>query len=289
MAKFCGNCRDEVPESFKFCPECGAPVSQAPQTFSFEGVASHSLIQQIGSINIGHMNEEQFRALSDQLSQLLDRVGVPTEVSLEGDAAPLSQEARLVAQVVAEKEEEARRQFGGAVGDADMYLRLGNVAFNGKSYIEALLHYDMALALAPDAAVTWYNRGNALAGGLGRHRDALASYDKALALNPKFADAWTNRGITLGDLGRYNEALPNFDQALALKPAYAEVWSNRGGALWKLGRHQEAVASCDKALALKPDYAGAWYNRGLALDRLGRHLEAVESLKKADELRKKGT
>ena len=89
--------------------------------------------------------------------------------------------------------------------------------------------------------------------------EALASYDKAIALKPDFAEAYSNRGNALRDLKRPEEALASYDKTIALKPDYAEAYSNRGSALLDLKRAEEALASYDKAIALKPDYACLLY------------------------------
>jgi len=47
---------------------------------------------------------------------------------------------------------------------------------------------------------------------LARYSEAVISYDKAIAVNPDFADAWYNRGIALEKLGRYSEADTSFEK-----------------------------------------------------------------------------
>ena len=89
---------------------------------------------------------------------------------------------------------------------------------------------------------------------LKRLAEALASYDKAIALKPDYAEAYNNRGIALQGLNRPEEALASYDKAIALKPDYAEAHRNRGNALRDLKRPAEALASYDKAIALKPDF-----------------------------------
>ena len=88
---------------------------------------------------------------------------------------------------------------------------------------------------------------------LRRLDEALASYARAIALKPDYADAYNNRGNTLRDLGRLDEALASYDKAIALQSNYAEALSNRGGALVDLKRHEDAVASYAAALAIAPD------------------------------------
>ena len=121
---------------------------------------------------------------------------------------------------------------------------------------EALASYDKAIALKPDYAEAYNNRGNALK-DLKRLDEALASYDKAIALKPDYAEAYNNRGNALRDLKRLDEALASYDKAIALKPDYAEAYNNRGNALKDLKRLDEALVSYDKALSLEPDLVGA--------------------------------
>ena len=63
---------------------------------------------------------------------------------------------------------------------------------------------------------------------LKRLEEALASYDKAIALKPDYAEAFNNRGIALRQLKRFDEALASYDKAIALKPDYADAFNNRG-------------------------------------------------------------
>jgi len=97
----------------------------------------------------------------------------------------------------------------------------------------------------------------------------VASYDKALALKPDYANAYSDRGIALQDLKRLEDALASYDKALAIQPDHAGAYGNRGNVLQELKRLDEALASYDKALAIKPDYAGAYYNRGIAYKSSG--------------------
>ena len=81
-----------------------------------------------------------------------------------------------------------------------------------------------------------------------RARLAVELIGKAIALKPDYADAYSNRGNALLELKRPEEALASYDKAIALKPDYADAYSNRGNALRDLKRAEEALASYDKAL-----------------------------------------
>jgi len=149
---------------------------------------------------------------------------------------------------------------------------------------DAHVSYDKAIALKPDFADAYNNRGNALK-ELNRLEDALASYDKATALKPDYADAYFNHGTAHFKLKRPEDATARYDKAIAFKPDYAEVYNNRGSALFALKRLEDALASYDKAIALKPDYAQAYFNHGTTLLELKRLEDALASYDKAIALK----
>jgi tetratricopeptide (TPR) repeat protein len=62
---------------------------------------------------------------------------------------------------------------------------------------------------------------------LKRLDDALASYDRAIAIKPDYAEAYSNRGVTLKDLKRLDDALASYDRAIELKPDYANAYWNK--------------------------------------------------------------
>jgi len=63
---------------------------------------------------------------------------------------------------------------------------------------------------------------------LGRYDAALASYNKAIALRPDYALAYCNRGTVYRAQFNDQAALDSYDQAIALQPDYAEAHYNRG-------------------------------------------------------------
>jgi len=98
---------------------------------------------------------------------------------------------------------------------------------------------------------------------LGRLEESLASYERALAIRPDYAEAWNNRGYALHYLGRLDEALAAHGKALTIRPNLVEALNNRGNALRELGRVEEALANYHEAIAIRPDYADAHWNEGL--------------------------
>jgi len=119
---------------------------------------------------------------------------------------------------------------------------------------------------------------------LGRPEQALAGYDEALALMPDFADAWSNRGAVLADLARFGEALHSYARALALQPDHPQAALNRANALREMGQGRAALRAYDTLLLQRYDEAAIWFDRGLALMTLARYHDARDSYAKALEL-----
>ena len=49
----------------------------------------------------------------------------------------------------------------------------------------------------------------------GKHDDAIADYDKAIAINPNVALAYTNRGLAYERKGAFDRAIADYDKAIA--------------------------------------------------------------------------
>ena len=163
---------------------------------------------------------------------------------------------------------------------AAFYNNRGNALLELKRLKAAVADYDKAISLKPDYAQAYNNRGNALM-ELKRQKEAIADYDKAVSFKPDYVQAYNNRGSALQELGRLDDAIASFDRAISLRPDFADVYGNRGIALQKLKRLDAAVASFDKAISLKPDFAEAYCNRGIALQELRQLDAAIASFDKA--------
>ena len=76
--------------------------------------------------------------------------------------------------------------------------------------------------------------------------EAFQTYDKALAVNPDCADCYNDRGLSLYYIGDPTSALESFDKAIALDPGFTHAWLSKGFVLIAEGRYQEAVAPLNK-------------------------------------------
>jgi tetratricopeptide (TPR) repeat protein len=87
--------------------------------------------------------------------------------------------------------------------------------------------------------------------------DAIMDFDAAIALQPEFAEAYVNKGIALVRLGnRDDEAVASLSQGIARNPLRPEIaYYQRAVANEGLGRVREAYEDYSRAAALAPEWA----------------------------------
>jgi tetratricopeptide (TPR) repeat protein len=99
---------------------------------------------------------------------------------------------------------------------AEWYFRLGSVYQQEGNNVEAANCYEKGLAINPNNAIIWSNKGAALL-ALKRGAEAVACFDRAIALNPSDASAWNNKGCALLSMNQQSEALACLQEAKRLR------------------------------------------------------------------------
>jgi tetratricopeptide (TPR) repeat protein len=148
---------------------------------------------------------------------------------------------------------------------------------------QAIALYERAIALQPNLAMAYRNRGLALM-QLGKSEAALASFEAALRFTPHDFLALNSVGVILLGLGRLPQALATFDRTLALQPNDPTTTHNRGLTLMSLARYEEARGSFERTLQLAPASVQTWVWRGRCCLELGNAAEALASLQQAKSL-----
>ncbi|MDX1521532.1 MAG: tetratricopeptide repeat protein, partial [Anaerolineae bacterium] len=161
---------------------------------------------------------------------------------------------------------------------ASAYFRLGWL-YQGpmEDPAQAIAAYDRAIALAPERALYFYNRGTAYLKANDFER-AIADYDQALALDPANDYAVYNRGNAYLRLGQLEQAIADYRQAIALSPDYAKAHNNLCWAGALAGQAEEVSAICDQAVSLadEADLGGVRDSRGVVRAITGDLAGAIE-------------
>jgi tetratricopeptide (TPR) repeat protein len=93
---------------------------------------------------------------------------------------------------------------------------------------------------------------------------AIANYDRAIALRPDWALAYANRGGDHFEQGDIDKATADVDKALELDPNDAVALRARGLLLAKAGKNKEAIESFSRAQAAEPSNTFGLEHRALA-------------------------
>ncbi|MGI4983521.1 MAG: tetratricopeptide repeat protein [Janthinobacterium lividum] len=146
--------------------------------------------------------------------------------------------------------------------------------------LDALRHFDQALASTPAQASLHDNRGVALA-ALGRHADAEQAHRAALAIRPRHAGTHNNLGLAVKAQGDLDEALWHFRDALRVDPDFVPALVNLGQAVALGGDPDQASAPLERAVRLAPDFVPAHHELASAYAALDRQEDATRHFAQA--------
>ncbi|MBR1280182.1 adenylate/guanylate cyclase domain-containing protein [Bradyrhizobium sp. AUGA SZCCT0283] len=116
---------------------------------------------------------------------------------------------------------------------------------------------------------------------------ATEMVDRAVALNPNSAVAWSQRGLAYLLGGQCPEAVRSFERSIRLNPLDPLLYmtlSGMGFALIELRRFDEAVAAAKKAIRQNPNYVTSFYCLASALGHAGPEAEAQKAVSRLLEL-----
>ena len=148
--------------------------------------------------------------------------------------------------------------------------------------------YRRAVQFLPSSPVMHNNLGMIFAKS-GEHLAAIEKYTDAVALDPNYAQAFTNRGNAHGVLGNFHQGVQDHSRAIELAPEIMVAHFNRGNLYGHFGHYDLAIRDLTRAIALIPDEANIekakiYEIRGLTYGHLGKNKMAVKDFTKAIEL-----
>ena len=152
------------------------------------------------------------------------------------------------------------------------------------SYEKAIRHYTEALALKPDDAYIYYNRGFAYF-NKGETDKAISDYSKAIKFKSDNAEVYHHRGFAYFNKGETDKAISDYSKAIDFDPSNAVVYYNRGLVYFNRGEYDKAIADYSTTIQLKSDFAEAYNNRGLAYLNKNEYDTAINDFNMAIQLK----
>jgi serine/threonine protein kinase/lipoprotein NlpI len=125
-----------------------------------------------------------------------------------------------------------------------------------------------AIALEPNIAQTWYQRG---AGRFLRKKyaEAISDFSRVLEIDPTLDQARVARAMACQAAGRMPEALKDLDVAIQHEFSETRIWFLRSAVHQQLGNQEAAAKDFEEGLRRTPKDDRSWVARGLA--RLPNH------------------
>jgi Flp pilus assembly protein TadD len=137
-----------------------------------------------------------------------------------------------------------------------------------------------AIAIAPQKAVLYFNRGVAKA-GLQDPKGAISDYNRAIAIDPQDAGAYKNRSLLKSELGDNKGAISDANRAIALKSNDGKSYNARGIAKIRSGDYQGALQDANRAIALNANDSWAYLIRAISKVQSGDQRAGLADLNRA--------
>jgi lipoprotein NlpI len=157
---------------------------------------------------------------------------------------------------------------------ADAYNNRGIIWVYKRDYDRALQDLLHASRLAPDDPVISNNLGMVY-GKKGDLVQAIENHDRAIRLKPDYAEAYYNRAEVYATKREYERAIADYDRAISLAPTFANAFANRGVIQLRGGAIDKAVADFGTAISLQPNDPTLLVDRANALAMAGKYDESV--------------
>lgn len=232
----CLSCENLIKAEWKFCPECGMPVTSAVcSNCSALNDTNAVFCAQCGSKLKPRKQSGISRKDRGQTARRMN-VWIPIWIIsmfagalfvlyifyMEPGNAPPQRTASMEASTELSDELHQRlvllqNRLQQNPNDYEALSALGNMFYDIANWREASRYYELALHVVPDNANMLVDYGVALY-GTGQAEQGIAQLHKALTLEPEHLNAHYNLGIIFSNLHRHTEAKEWFEKFLILSP-----------------------------------------------------------------------
>jgi tetratricopeptide (TPR) repeat protein len=129
------------------------------------------------------------------------------------------------------------------------------------NYVGIIKKYDQMIALVPDSAMLYYDRGK-MKRALNDHENAVIDYKKSIALNPNIKEAHTALGVSLIYLQQFDEGEQAFLTGIKNSPETAMNYHNLGLIYGEKKEYTKAIRQIELAVKKDPKYTDAYLSLG---------------------------
>jgi tetratricopeptide (TPR) repeat protein len=170
---------------------------------------------------------------------------------------------------------------------AEAYIACGHSNYQSTNFDQAIVYFDLAIAIEPERAVWYYWRGISYE-QKGRHEEAatdihraLGGLDHLIQQTPDNAEYVATRGRSYAWKGDFDLAIADLSRAIDLAPNTADYYYVRGSSYSELADFSHAIADFSRAVNLVPTNPDYHYARASAYYGAGHYERAIADLNQA--------
>jgi predicted O-linked N-acetylglucosamine transferase (SPINDLY family) len=152
----------------------------------------------------------------------------------------------------------------------------GDALTSARRFNEAIRAYEIAIERRFCLLEAYTGKGSAEF-KIGRLEAALISFENAVAVSPDAPEPRLQRGNTLMALNRFDAALKDFDAVLDADLATVPLYIHRGNTLFALGRLDEALQSYEDGLRIEPSSVEAYIGIAAVHQKCRRYRDALNA------------
>ena len=146
---------------------------------------------------------------------------------------------------------------------------------------EALTSLDKALQIRSQSYLAWQAKGQVYQNQQNNLVKAIASYDRAIAINPNYAPLWRDRGLAFNQQQDYTQGIESLTKASKIAPQDRATWIGLATAWDTVGQDTKALTALDRALEIQPQNVDAWSQKGLIYTKNAQYNEACETYRQS--------
>jgi protein O-mannosyl-transferase len=150
-----------------------------------------------------------------------------------------------------------------------------------RNYKTPMTYYDLAVSNNPASAISYFNRGATRMNFEKDYTGAIKDYEQTMALFPDYAESYINRGFCREQMKDMTGAVDDYGKAARLKPGWYEPHVNLATVKQKMGLFLEAILEYDTVLMFSPLFYQGYNERGSLKTEVKDYRGAMEDLNKA--------